>query len=53
MRGDAPFIFTNMNTGEGIEGIIKFIEYKGMLGTNGGLTTLLHKGESSIRCLVR
>ena len=33
MRGDAPFIFTNMNTGEGVDRIIEFIEHKGMLTT--------------------
>lgn len=32
MRGDAPFIFTNMATGQGVEEIIAFIEKKGMLG---------------------
>ena len=33
MRGDAPFVFTNMNTGEGVDRIIEFIEDKGMLST--------------------
>lgn len=32
MRGDAPFIFTNMATGEGVDQIISFIEDRGMLG---------------------
>lgn len=32
MRGDAPFIFTNMATGQGVDEIIAFIEKKGMLG---------------------
>lgn len=32
MRGDAPFIFTNMATGQGVDEIIEFIEKKGMLG---------------------
>lgn len=31
MRGDRPFIFSNMKTGEGVEEIIKFIVEKGML----------------------
>ena len=31
MRGDAPFIFTNMAIGKGVEEIISFIEEKGML----------------------
>ena len=33
MRGDAPYIFTKMNTGEGVDRIIEFIEDKGMLTT--------------------
>ena len=32
MRGDAPFYFTNMASGDGVDRIIKFIEDKGMLG---------------------
>lgn len=31
MRGDKPFIFTNMATGEGVADIIGFIEREGML----------------------
>lgn len=31
MRGDAPFIFTNMATGQGLEEIIEFIVERGML----------------------
>lgn len=31
MRGEAPFIFTNMAIGKGVEEIISFIEEKGML----------------------
>lgn len=31
MRGDAPFIFTNMATGQGVEEIIEFIVERGML----------------------
>jgi len=31
MRGDRPFIFSNMKTGEGVEDIIEFIVEKGML----------------------
>ena len=30
-RGDKPFIFTNMNTKEGVDQIISFIQEKGML----------------------
>ena len=31
MRGDRPFVFSNMKTGEGIEAVINFIIEKGML----------------------
>lgn len=31
MRGDKPFVFTNMATGEGVADIISFIEREGML----------------------
>ncbi|MFO8024849.1 urease accessory protein UreG [Thiohalophilus sp.] len=31
MRGDRPFIFTNMKTGEGVQKVIEFIIDKGML----------------------
>lgn len=31
MRGDKPFVFTNMATGEGVDEIIQFIETQGML----------------------
>ncbi|HNE02081.1 MAG TPA: GTP-binding protein, partial [Plasticicumulans sp.] len=31
MRGERPFVFTNMKTGEGLEAVIAFIEEKGML----------------------
>ncbi|MEE2788984.1 MAG: urease accessory protein UreG [Myxococcota bacterium] len=33
MRGDAPFVFTNMNTGEGVDRIIEFMTDKGMLNS--------------------
>ena len=36
MRGEAPYFFTNMNTGEGIDRIIEFIEDKGMLESSVG-----------------
>jgi urease accessory protein len=32
MRGDRPFVFTNLRTGEGLERILDFIEHQGMLG---------------------
>jgi urease accessory protein len=31
-RGDRPFVFTNMKTGEGVEEIVRFIEQQGLLG---------------------
>jgi len=31
MRGDKPFVFTNMKTGEGLETVIEFIVRQGML----------------------
>jgi urease accessory protein len=31
MRGDRPFVFSNMKTGEGLDKIIAFIEKQGML----------------------
>jgi urease accessory protein len=31
MRGTRPFIFTNLKTGQGLEGVIRFIETEGML----------------------
>ena len=31
MRGDKPFVFTNLKAGQGLNEIIKFIEVEGML----------------------
>ncbi|OFC70378.1 urease accessory protein UreG [Alteromonas confluentis] len=31
MRGDKPFVFTNLKAGEGLDDIIRFIEVEGML----------------------
>jgi urease accessory protein len=31
MRGEAPFVFTNLKTGQGLQQVIEFIEHKGML----------------------
>ncbi len=33
MRGDRPFVFSNLKTGEGLDKIIDFIVYQGMLDT--------------------
>ncbi|MBI5041098.1 MAG: urease accessory protein UreG [Gammaproteobacteria bacterium] len=31
MRGERPFVFTNMKTGEGLDAVIDFIRHQGML----------------------
>jgi urease accessory protein len=31
MRGERPFVFTNLKTGEGLAPVIAFIERQGML----------------------
>ncbi|MFI5307025.1 MAG: urease accessory protein UreG [Polyangiales bacterium] len=31
-RGERPFVFTNMKTGEGVDRIVSFIEQQGLLG---------------------
>ncbi|MGH8632363.1 MAG: urease accessory protein UreG, partial [Burkholderiales bacterium] len=33
MRGDRPFVFSNLKTGQGLERIVRFIETQGMLHT--------------------
>ena len=33
MRGERPFVFSNLKTGQGVEEIINFIVYQGMLDT--------------------
>jgi urease accessory protein len=32
MRGDRPFVFTNLKSGEGLQAVLRFIEAAGMLG---------------------
>jgi urease accessory protein len=34
MRGERPFIFTNLKTGQGLEAVIRFVIEQGMLGTH-------------------
>jgi len=34
MRGEAPFVFTNLKSGEGLDAVIEFIERQGLLRTN-------------------
>jgi urease accessory protein len=31
MRGERPFVFTNLKTGQGVDTVIQFIEKEGML----------------------
>jgi len=31
MRGERPFVFSNLKTGEGLEDIVRFIRTEGML----------------------
>jgi urease accessory protein len=31
MRGERPFVFTNLRTGEGLDSVLDFIEHQGML----------------------
>ena len=32
MRGERPFVFSNLKTGQGLDAIVRFIETEGMLG---------------------
>ena len=32
MRGERPFLFTNLKTGQGVDEVIAFIEARGLLG---------------------
>jgi len=34
MRGDRPFVFTNLKTGQGLDTVIDFVVKQGMLGTS-------------------
>src|SRR5438876_1199108 len=33
MRGDRPFVFTNLKTGQGVDAVVRFIEERGMVAT--------------------
>lgn len=34
MRGQRPFVFSNLKTGKGVDAIVSFIEHEGMLSTD-------------------
>jgi len=34
MRGERPFVFTNLKTGEGLEAVAEFIARQGMLNAS-------------------
>jgi urease accessory protein len=36
MRGDRPFVFTNLKTGHGLSTIVEFIQKNGLLNENNG-----------------
>jgi urease accessory protein len=36
MRGDRPFVFTNLKTGQGLDQVIEFIVERGMLSLQPG-----------------
>jgi len=33
MRGERPFVFTNLKTGQGVDAVVRFIEERGMVAT--------------------
>jgi len=35
MRGERPFVFTNLKVGEGVDAVVRFVEERGMLGAIG------------------
>ena len=32
MRGERPFVFTNLKTGDGLAAVVRFVEERGMVG---------------------
>jgi urease accessory protein len=39
MRGERPFLFSNLKTGQGLDEIVRFIETHGMLKTKSAAVT--------------
>jgi urease accessory protein len=39
MRGERPFVFTNLKTGEGVDTVARFVEERGMLVATGDRAT--------------
>jgi len=35
MRGDRPFVFTNLKTGQGLDTVARFVVERGMVGSRG------------------
>jgi urease accessory protein len=31
MRGERPFVFTNLKTGQGLDRVVEFIEHQGLM----------------------